>query len=655
MNEKKIGTELDYEVINTMRSLSLDMVQNANNGHLGTALGAMPAAYVLYKNHMNVNPSNPDWFNRDRFILSAGHASPLIYSILHVFGFDLTIEDLKKFRQVPSKTPGHPEYGRTPGIDVSTGPLGQGFATSVGLAIAEKHLRQKYNKEDLEIVNHKTYVLCGDGDLMEGVALETASIAGHLGLSNLIVIFDSNDICSDGSPEDSSSDDIKMKFESMGWKYLKVEDGNNLEELDNAITEAKKSKNKPVIIESKSIIGYGSKFAKTSSIHSDAIGEEETKNTKLQLGWNYEELFYIPDLVKEFKEEYVKQGQEKENKWNDIKEKYKNNYPEDYDNLFNVDKFVDKFNTEDIDHYKEPVSTRDASGRALNHIFDKKEFLVGGSADLASSNRTTLKNSGFMTSDDCSVNNIHFGVREFGMATITNGITLHGSLQGYCGTFLVFLDYMKAALRMAALMEINPVYIYTHDSLVVGPDGPTHQPVEQLATLRSTPGIDVIRPADGNETIYAWEYALKNDKPTVLVLSRQALEIVEGTSYENLTKGAYLLTNDDQAEGTIIATGSEVSLALLAKARLKEEGIVVNVVNMPSWEIFEKQSEEYKNKVIDRTKKVLSVEAGSSFGWAKYADNFLSIDTFGDSATGDYMYREYGFTVENVVNSYKEI
>lgn len=645
---------LDKLMVSAIRSLSIDMVENANTGHLGMPLGSAPMTYELYKNHLNVNPKNPKWFNRDRLVYSAGHGTPLVYSMLHLFGYDVTIQDLKEFRSLGSKTPGHPECDVTPGVDASTGPLGIGIATAVGLAIAEAHLAEKYNKENLKLIDHYTYVIAGDGCLMEGVANEAFSLAGSLKLSKLILLYDSNDVCSDGMVTDSTIDDVENKFISMGWNYIKVKDGNNLLEINEAIKKAKKSY-RPTIIESKNIIGFGSTKQGTNKIHSDAVGEIEAKYMKDSYEWMISEPFAVPEEIKEYREQYLTLSQKKEDEWNIILNKYKELYPKEYSELFEIDKKIEKFNIEEMGRFEEPIATRAASGKSLNFIFDKLGILMGGSADLGTSNKTNLNNSSFIRKDDYSGNNINFGVREFAMGSIINGITLHGGLRGYCATFLVFLDYMKAAVRMAALMKINPIFVFTHDSIIVGPDGPTHQPIEQLLSLRATPNLDVIRPADPNETMYSWEYALKNDKPTVLVLGRQDVEILSGTSLENLTKGAYIISDANDYNGTIIATGSEVELSIKAKKLLEKDGIKVRVVNMPSWGLFDKMDKKYRDSVLDRTKPILSVEASSEIGWCKYSDFHISNNEYGDSGNGQKLYEERGFTPENVAEKFKRL
>lgn len=640
-----------------MRSLSLDIVENAGTGHLGMPLGASPMAYELFKNHINIDPKSTDWFNRDRFILSAGHGTPLLYSLMTLFGYDMTIDDLKAFRKLDSITPGHPEVTITPGVDATTGPLGQGFAMAVGMAIAEAHLREKYNKDNLNIVDHYTYVICGDGDLMEGIASESASIAGALSLERLIILHDSNKVCSDGLVSDSTIDDYEVKFRAMGWNYLIVEDGEVTEEVGKAIEEAKKS-DKPTLIEVKNTIGFGSTLAESNAIHSDPVGEEEAIHIKQSIEWEFEEEFYIPDEVKNVTEEYIKSSEEKRLAWEKVKQQYKEKYPQEYKELFEIEQLVSEIDYSEFERYTEALATRNASGDSLNYIYDRVPFLLGGSADLATSNKVIFKNSSYMNSTDKTGNNIAFGIREFAMGAITNGITLHGGATGFCATFLVFLDYMKSALRHAAIMKINPIYIYTHDSIIVGPDGPTHQPIEQLPSLRAIPNVDVIRPCDGNETFYAWQYAVKNDKPTVLVLCRQNIPIQEFTSAENLKKGAYVIYDCDDYDATVIATGSEVDLTIGVVDGLEDDGLKLRIVNMPSWELFEKQDKSYQDFVIDKSKPVISVEASSGFGWERYTGctgNIICVNDFGESGNGNDLYDLRGFSVKAVSDKIREI
>ncbi len=652
---------IDQLSIDTLRLLCIDSVENANHGHLGMPLGSAPMAYTLWKYFMKHNPKNPNWFNRDRFILTSGHGSPLLYSLLHVFGYDLTIEDLKKFRTMDSRTPGHPEVGVTPGVEATTGPLGQGLAMTVGFAIAERHLAEKYNRKGFPIVDHYTYTICGDGDLMEGVANEAASLAGHLGLGKLIVLYDSNNVSSDGSIDYSFSENTLRKFESLGWNTILVDDGNDIDKVYEAITLAKKQDEKPTLIEVKNIIGYGSpSFQGTSKIHSNPVGEEEVKLIKSEYSWKYGEKFFVPSEVKEYVSSVMTEGVKAEEEWNDLFEGYKAEYPELSKELTDIIANKVEIPVEDMPVYQEgKVATRTASGKALNSIFKIYPKLFGGSADLASSNKTTIEDSTFVDKDDFEGSNMHFGVREFAMACICNGVTLHGGVRGYCGTFLVFSDYMRSAIRLSALMGTPVIYIFTHDSVAVGQDGPTHQPIEHLASLRVMPGIDVIRPADGNETIYAWKLAVeKLDRPTALILGRQDVPILEGVNYSGVKRGAYIISKSNRpAEGILIATGSEVHIAIEAQKKLEEEGIHVDVVSMPSWELFESQTKEYKDSVLNpNIKKRLAVEAGSSFGWERYIGTegkTISIDDFGKSGNGEQLIKELGFNPENIVKQYK--
>lgn len=647
----------DQIFISTLRTLSADMVEMAGSGHLGMPLGASPMVYELFKNHIKINPKESEWFDRDRFIFSSGHGTPLLYSLYHLFGYDLSMEDLKNYRQLGSMTPGHPENYITKGVDATTGPLGQGFAMSVGFAIAEMNLGAKYNKDDLKIIDHYTYVVCGDGDLMEGVALETASIAGRLGLNKLIVLYDSNDVCLDGDVLDSTSDDIKKKFESMNWEHIFVENGEDIESVGKAIEKAKKS-DKPSLIEVKNIIGFGTTDAGTNNVHSDPLGKEGISYLKEQIRWEYEEDFYVPEEVVNFKDKYLKEANDKYQAWLDKKAEYREKYSEDYEKLFNYKKAINGLDFSDFDKYKEATAIRVASEDVLNYVYDKLGCLIGGSADLAKSNKVKIRKYGYISKENPTNPNIAFGVREFGMATITNGIALHGGLVPFAATFLVFSEYMKSAIRHSALQKINPIYIFTHDTLSIGPDGPTHQPIEQFAELRSVPNIDLIRPADPNEVIYAWQYALNNDKPTVLINARQALPVLANTSFDKLKKGAYVIDEESDYKATIIATGSEVSLALEVKEKLKEKGIKLRVVNMPSWELFEREDKKYQDSVVDRTKPVISIEAGSGFGWERYTgktENVICVNEFGESGNGNDLYEARGFNVKDIVEKITEV
>ncbi len=648
--------EIDQLSVDTIRLLCIDSVENANHGHLGMPLGSAPMAYTLWRYIMKYNPKNPDWFNRDRFILTSGHGSILQYSLLHLFGYDLNIEDLKAFRTADSRTPGHPEVGVTPGVEATTGPLGQGFAMTVGFAIAEKHLAEKYNREGFPIIDHYTYTICGDGDLMEGVTTEAASLAGHLGLGKLVVLYDSNGVCSDGDTDYTFTEDTLKKFQALGWNTILVNDGNNIEKVYEAITLAKEQKEKPTLIEVKNIIGYGSpNLQGTSKIHSNPVGAEEVELIKAEYGWEYTEKFFVPSEVKENVSSVIKEGAKAEDEWNKLLEQYKIEYPELAEELISIISNKVEIPMENLPRYLDgEVATRTASGKALNNIYKIYPKLFGGSADLASSNKTTIEENSFVSKDDFKGANLHFGVREFTMACICNGVTLHGGVRGYCGTFLVFSDYMRAAIRLSALMGTPVIYIFTHDSVAVGQDGPTHQPIEHLASLRAMPNINVIRPADGNETLYAWKLAVENiNSPTALILGRQNVPILEGTKYEGVEKGAYIISKSKKpAKGILIATGSEVHLAIEAQKKLEIEGNYVDVISMPSWELF-----EYKDSVLDpNIKKRLVIEAGSSFGWERYLGTegkIIAIDHFGKSANGGELIKALGFNSENIVNVYK--
>lgn len=652
--------------INTIRTLTIDSVEKAQHGHPGMPMGAAPMAYSLWKNVMNINPENPKWFNRDRFVLSAGHGSNLLYNLLHLSGYDVTIEDLQNTRQWGSKTPGHPEYGITPGVEATTGPLGQGIPVSVGMALAERHLAETYNKSDFPIVDHYTYTICGDGDLMEGVSYEAASLAGHLKLGRLIVLYDSNDISLDGGLDLAFSEDIKKRFESCNWQYLYVEDGNDIEAVQKALLEAKADENRPTIIEVKTVIGYGSPSLQgTNDAHSDPLGKEEIERTKKFYNWEQEE-FHVPDEVYEDFSSIKENGIAKEKEWNDLFAAYQNEYPELAEGLKRI---IDGELPVDWDNglpeYKEgeTLATRVAASETLNLLASKLPELVGGSADLDSSTKTRLKDYVDLNSQDYSGRNVRYGVREFAMGAIANGLALH-HLRPFVSTFFVFSDYLRPAIRLASLMELPVTYVFTHDTIAVGQDGPTHQPIEQLAAFRAMPGISVIRPADANETREAWKIAVEEKShPTMLVLGRQGLPTLQATetlATEGVRKGAYIVSKaSDEAVGIIIAAGSEVSLSIEAQARLAVEGIHVNVVSMPSWDLFDKQSVEYQESVLpSKLQKRLTVEMGSKLGWREYAGSegaVMSIDTFGASAPGDQVIEEYGFTVENVVNKFKAL
>lgn len=662
--------ELDRLAITAIRTLSIDAIEKANSGHPGMPMGSAPMAYTLWTRFMNHNPKNPNWFNRDRFVLSAGHGSMLLYSLLHLSGYDLSLEDIKNFRQWGSKTPGHPEYGHTPGVDATTGPLGQGIAMAVGMAMAERHLAALYNRENFEIINHYTYAICGDGDLMEGVSAEAASLAGHLKLGRLIVLYDSNDISLDGELNKAFSESVKDRFLAYGWQYLRVEDGNNLEEIAKAIEEAKKEIERPTIIEVKTVIGYGSpNKAGKSEVHGAPLGKEELKRTKEFYKWTFEEDFYVPEEVyAHFRTLVQEAGEKKEQEWNELFAAYKEAYPElakELEQAINGELPVGW--DAEIPVYEEgkSLASRASSGEVLNAIAKKLRFFFGGSADLASSNKTTIKGDKDFLPTSYDGRNIWFGVREFAMGAALNGMALHGGLKVFGGTFFVFSDYLRPAIRLSALMGLPVTYVFTHDSIAVGEDGPTHEPIEHLASLRAMPNLSVIRPADGNETAAAWKLALLSKRtPTALVLSRQNLPTIKGTkelAFDGVSKGAYVISPAQNAtpHALLLATGSEVYLAIQAQEKLREEGIDTAVISMPSWDRFEAQSEEYKEKVIPKhVKKRLAIEMGSSLGWHRYVGDegkVLSVEKFGASAPGDVLMKEYGFTVANIVQIVKEM
>ncbi len=662
-----MSRQIDSLAVNTIRTLSIDSIEKANSGHPGMPMGAAPMAYTLWANYMNHNPSNPEWVNRDRFVLSAGHGSMLLYSLLHLFGYDLSLEDLKQFRQWGSKTPGHPEYGHTPGVDATTGPLGQGIAMAVGMAMAERHLAATYNKEEFSIVDHYTYSICGDGDLMEGVSGEAASLAGHLKLGRLIVLYDSNDISLDGDLHLAFSESVEERYKAYGWQVIRVENGNDLDEINRAI-EAAKEDDRPTLIEVKTVIGYGSpnKSGKSDS-HGAPLGRDEVLLTKSTYEWTFEEDFYVPEEVRELFASYKEAGMEKEQQWVQLFERYKENYPELAAQFELAVKGELPAGWDAEAPVYEPgssVATRSSSGEALNAFAASVPQLIGGSADLASSNKTMMKGLGNFSRDDYQGRNIWFGVREFAMGAALNGMALHGGLKVFGATFFVFSDYLRPAIRLAALMKLPVTYVFTHDSIAVGEDGPTHEPIEQLASLRSMPGLTVIRPGDSNEAVAAWKLALQSkDTPTALVLTRQNLKTLQATpelATEGVEKGAYIVSKaKGEAVALLLATGSEVPLAVEAQASLEKEGIYAHVVSMPSWDRFEAQSQEYKDSVISPDIKArLSIEMGSSQGWKKYVGDYgdvLAIDQFGASAPGEKIIEEYGFTVENVVAKVKAL
>lgn len=658
----------DALTINAIRALSIDAIEKANSGHPGLPLGAAPFAYVLWAKNMMHNPKNPTWFNRDRFVLSAGHGSALLYSMLHMAGYGLPMDELKNFRQWGSKTPGHPEYGHTVGVEATTGPLGQGIGMAVGMAMAESHLAAKYNRDGYDVVNHYTYALCGDGDLMEGVSHEASSLAAHLKLGRLILLYDSNDISLDGDLHKSFSESVKERYEAYGWHYLRVDDANNLEAVDEAIKEAKKVEDKPTIIEIKSIIGMGAPNQGTSKVHGAPLGKEGVKITKEFFQYNHEEFTVPQEAYDTFQGHIEEYGVAGNKVWDELFEGYKNAYPELAKELEDAisGKLPEDFTT-DLPSYAagKGVATRNASGEAINYFAKKLPSLFGGSADLAGSNKTTINGAGDFSAENRSGRNIWFGVREFAMGTMMNGMHLHGGLRVFGGTFFVFSDYVRPAVRLSALMGLPVVYVFTHDSVAVGEDGPTHEPIEHLPSFRAMPNLTVLRPADGNETYAAWKVALESEStPTILALSRQNLttmplpmeEVVEGVK-----RGAYIASPSEKeiSDVLLIATGSEVPLAYEAQQELKKEGIDAAVVSMPSWDLFEKQDKAYKEKVLNPSvKKRLAMELSNPLGWERYVGDegkILGIDTFGASAPGELVMEKFGFNVPNVVSMVKDL
>jgi transketolase len=658
--------DLDTLCINTIRTLTLDAVQKAESGHPGLPLGAAPMAYVLWSRFLRHNPKNPKWENRDRFLLSAGHGSMLLYSLLHLTGYDLPLDEIKNFRQWGSKTPGHPEYGLTPGVEITTGPLGQGFANGVGMAMGAAHLGARFNKEAFALIDHYVYAIVSDGDLMEGVASEAASLAGHLKLGKLIYLYDDNNVTIEGFTNLAFSENVPQRFEAYGWHTLTVEDGNNLDAIEAAIREAQSVGTKPSLISVKTTIGYGMPTAGTRKAHSDAPGEEAVRETKKHLGWPEDKQFYIPDEALAHFREAVERGAQQEKEWQALVAKYeqehselggqwratiKGDLPEDWEK--HLPTFKDA----------KPVATRVASGEVINALAPHLPMLIGGSADLGVSNNTDIKGGGDFEAGSYQGRIIHFGVREHAMGSTLTGISLNGGLIPYGGTFLTFSDYMRPAIRLAALSEVQVIYVFTHDSIGLGEDGPTHQPVEHLAALRAIPHLFVIRPADSAEVSEAWRIAiLRRNAPTALALTRQKVGIIDRTRVagaEGLRRGGYILAEAEaQPSGRapqliLIATGSEVSLAMEARETLQKEGLPTRVVSMPCTELFEEQPENYRNEVLPPAVSArLAIEAGVRQGWDRYVGpegDVICLNRFGASAPGDVVMRELGFNVENVL------
>lgn len=657
---------IDQVAVNTLRFLSIDEVEKAKSGHPGFPLGTAPLMYTVWDRFMNYNPKDPNWFNRDRFILSPGHGSALYYAMLHLAGYDVSIEQLKNFRQWGSITPGHPEYGVTPGVDASTGPLGHGFAMGVGFAIAETMLAAKYNKPGFEVVNHYTYGLTSDGDQMEGVASEAASLAGTLGLGKLIYLYDDNHITIEGDTEIAFREDVGKRFEAYGWQVLCVADSEDIDALENAIKEAKADTEHPSLIIVRTHIGYGSPKQDNASCHGEPLGAEGVAKTKEAADWPVGQSFYVPVTVRKHFDDKLAACAEKQAAWEALLADYKVVYPElgkELEERIKGDVLVSRSDLEAVFNDIEGISTREASGEVLQKLSMQLPQLVGGSADLGPSNKTVMKTCGYYSKDDRTGRNIHFGVREHAMGKALNGIALHGGFIPFGGTFLVFADFMRPAVRMAALMGLRSIFVFTHDSIAVGEDGPTHQPVEHAMSLRVIPNLCVIRPADALETAMAWQTACLNQhKPTALLLSRQKLPVLHkyaAVIHDNAGKGAYVLdAGEGEAKAVIIATGSEVHLALEAQAKLAEEGICVSVVSMPSWDMFEMQSEEYKKSVLPEGLPKVAVEAGVTLGWSRYTgseDNVIGINKFGASAPGGTVMKEYGFTAENVAAKVKSL
>lgn len=650
--------------IATIRSLGIDTINKANSGHPGMVLGSAPALYTLFNKELNIYNKEAEWINRDRFVLASGHASALLYSMLHLTGFDVTIDDLKNFRQLNSRTPGHPEIEMTHGVDASSGPLGQGIPMATGMAMAEKFLASQYNKENFDIIDHYTYVLCGDGDMQEGVTYEAASLAGHLSLSKLIVLYDANKVTLDGPLSMSFSENVKKRYEACNWQVLEVKDGNDINEIHKAIKKGKKEQFKPTLIIVNTVIGFGSANQGTNKVHGAPLGKEDGKNAKLSYGFDHDE-FYVPaEVYEDFKKKTIKRGKSKFNKWNKLFNEYKEQYPTEAKQLedaiagkysLNIDAFLKNYPVGHND------ATRNTSLEVIQEVAKQNPTFLSGTADLASSTKTKIKDEDDFSVENYNGRNLVFGIREFAMVAIMNGMTLHKGVKVSAGGFLVFSDYFKAAVRMACLMKLPIILPLSHDSVAVGEDGPTHQPIEQFAMLRSIPNMHVIRPGDAVEMAAAWKLAIEStENPTALILTRQNVETMENSSVEGVSKGAYVIGKEENhLDAIIIASGSEVNLAMKAKKVLLEKGIDVRVVSMPCQEIFDQQDEQYKEAVLPNAmRKRLSVEMASSFGWHKYVglDGItMSIDEFGKSAPAQDVIQSYGFTVDGVVENIEKL
>ena len=631
-----MSKNLDLLTINTLRFLAVDAVQSANSGHPGLPLGAAPMAYVIWKKHLKHNPKNPNWYDRDRFVLSAGHGSALLYALIHLSGYDLSLNELRNFRQWDSKTPGHPEYGHTPGVETTTGPLGQGFANGVGMAMAERFLSKKYNKPDFNIIDHYVYGIVSDGDLMEGIASEAASIAGHLNLGKLIYLYDDNNITIDGSTDLAFTEDVSKRFESYNWHVQSVDDGNNIDLIDEAIKNAKRD-DRPSLIKVKTIIGFGSPNEGTSSVHGSPLGEEGLKQAKKNLRWESNDKFYIPNEAKN-NFSSIQDGKKNEDKWNKLFQEFGQKFPQLKNQFENSMRGVFPDDWKDLlpkfTQADGPIATRSASGKVLNSLSESIDNLFGGSADLEPSNNSYQKNKKVFNKENFDGNNIHYGVREHAMAAIANGMAVHGGVIPYIATFLIFSDYMKGAIRLSALMGIKVIYIFTHDSIGVGEDGPTHQPIEQTMSLRLIPGLTVIRPADANETANAWKTALENNGPTAILLTRQKLPIIDSDIVSHSDNGLnWIEKKENKTDLILLASGSEVSLAMNARNDLMKENISAQVISIPSWELFKKNNFGSENIPI------ITIEAGTTIGWSQFYSGregkSIGIDRFGASAPGD--------------------
>ena len=665
--------DLDQLCINTLRFLAVDAIEKANSGHPGMPLGAAPMAYVLWDRFLRHNPHNPQWFNRDRFVLSAGHGSALLYALLHMSGYELPLDQIKSFRQWDSMTPGHPEAGMVPGVEVTTGPLGQGFAMGVGMAMAERFLAANFNvaadedRSGLLVVDHYTYGICSDGDLMEGVASEAASLAGFLGLGKLIYLYDDNDISIEGTTDLTFTEDVGQRFQAYGWQVLHVTDGNDVDAITAAIRQAQADQDRPSLIIVRTHIGYGSPGQDTGEVHGAPLGPEGIAQTKQNLGWPHQQPFYIPDEARAHMHEAIQRGDQLERESDAIGEEYRQQHPQlarQFDQTVQGqlpdgwDADIQVFAPEEG-----PIATRSASGTVLNALVGRLPTLLGGSADLAPSNNTNLDGYGDLGPAQPGARNIHFGIREHAMGAIVNGMARHGGVIPFGATFLIFSDYVRPALRIGAMMKAHSIFIFTHDSIGIGEDGPTHQPVEQLMSLRVIPNMTVIRPADANETAAAWRMAVQRRGPVALILTRQKLPILDADHYpiaQGVPRGAYILAEAQvqPLDAVIITTGSEVHLALAAQQRLAADGIQARVVSMPCWELFAEQSPEYRQQVLPAAVPKLAIEAGATLGWERYVGGdgaIIGVDRFGASAPGDVVLEKFGFSVDNVVNQVKAL